>query len=84
MDPEDPEMRKTVYLFEKVVNRWSKRIMFGSEHPIGTGNIEEVYDDIKCFDISAEARADIFFNTAFNFVKIFWPHYFDEGRDFLN
>jgi predicted TIM-barrel fold metal-dependent hydrolase len=76
-DHENIEIEKTVPFFENTVNRFSNRIMFGSEHPIGTGSIEEVYDDIKYFDISAQAKADIFFNTAFNFVERFWPRHFD-------
>lgn len=78
---EDHKMRNAVFLFENIVNRFSKRIMFGSEYPIGTGSIEEVYGDIKYFEISAQARADIFFNTAYNFVKNFWPHYFDGEKN---
>ncbi len=50
--------------FREEVERWSHRIMFGSDHPAGAGTLREVYEILDVWGFSPRTRASLEGGTA--------------------
>ena len=60
------------------LEKYSHRIMFGSDFPVAMNNLDNIYEYIKNIDISESAKKNILENTAKNFIRRFKPDFFDE------
>lgn len=60
------------------MERYSHRIMVGSDFPVSMNGPEAIYDHILQLDISAEAKKNITENTARAFIARFKPNFFDK------
>ena len=55
--------------FEPLIERYSSRIMFGTDHPVGMGSPKQIYADLDWFGFSPEVRADLLGRTARSFLE---------------
>ena len=55
--------------FERLLADWHGRIMFGTDHPVGMGAPDQIFEDLDSFDMTAEARSNILFVTAARFLR---------------
>jgi predicted TIM-barrel fold metal-dependent hydrolase len=53
----------------------SERIMFGTDHPSGSGTLEEIYQTLDRVGLSETVRERLVGATAERFVKRFWPDF---------
>ena len=61
-------------LFEGI-EQYSHRTMYGSDHPVGMGSLQEIYDDLKNCPLSRETRAKLSGETPVAFINRFLPDY---------
>lgn len=54
--------------FYGILDDFSDRVMFGTDHPAGMGSPEQVYNDFDRLDLSAEVRADLLRDSAARFL----------------
>jgi len=50
------------------LHKWSRRSVFGSDHPAGMSDIDTIFSDLNSFNLSHRTKSDIHFNTACNLV----------------
>lgn len=80
--PEYVEMIKALPLGMSVfdllmegLEKYSDRIMFGSDHPVGMGGLEEIYADLRTLKISDQTRANLSYQTAKRLIDRFYPEF---------
>lgn len=55
--------------FEPLIEEYSSRIMFGTDHPAGMGSPGQIYADLDWFGFSPEINADLLGRTARSFLE---------------
>lgn len=60
------------------MERYSHRIMVGSDYPVSMNDPEAIYEHVLKLEISEEARKNISEETARAFIKRFKPDFFDD------
>jgi len=67
-----PGTRKSLDLdwFREEIERWSHRIMFGSDHPAGAGTLQDVYDILDVWNFSPKTRARLEGETALELLEV--------------
>jgi len=60
----------------------SERIMFGTDHPAGSGTLVEIYQTMDRVGLGESVRERLIGGTAERFVKTFWPDF--DSRDAKN
>jgi len=53
--------------------------MFGTDHPAGSGTLEEIYRTMDEVGLSESVRERLIGGTAERFVRSFWPDF--DSRD---
>ena len=53
----------------------SERIMFGTDHPTGSGTLEEIYQALDRAGLASTLRERLVGGTAVKFVERFWPDF---------
>ena len=53
----------------------SERIMFGTDHPAGSGTLEEIYQTLDGAGLGESVRERLVGGTAERFVRSFWPDF---------
>jgi len=53
----------------------SERIMFGTDHPAGSGTLEEIYRTTDQAGLGESVRERLVGGTAERFVRTFWPDF---------
>jgi predicted TIM-barrel fold metal-dependent hydrolase len=53
----------------------SERIMFGTDHPAGSGTLEEIYRTLDGVGLRESVRERLVGGTAERFVRSFWPDF---------
>lgn len=71
---------KLVGLLEENLETFNGRILFGSDHPVGWGDIGKVFNDLSFLPVSDATRATIRSDAAVSFVNRFLPG-FDWSRN---
>jgi predicted TIM-barrel fold metal-dependent hydrolase len=61
------------------IERYSTRIMVGSDYPVGMNSPEKIYEHVRTLPVSEKTRTDISVDTARSFVERFKPGFFDRG-----
>ena len=61
-------------LFDGIGAR-SERIMFGTDHPVGSGTIEEIHRVFEAAGLAADVRERLVGGTAARFISRFWPDF---------
>lgn len=51
------------------LNRWSKRMVFGTDHPAGMSDADRIFSDWSSFDLNERIKGDLEFNTAHSLLK---------------
>jgi len=64
----------------KGLEKYSGRIMFGTDHPVGMGSYQEIHQDLEELHISEEARRSLRHGAARAFVERFKPGFDWERR----
>ena len=59
--------RNLDYLYQ-ALDRFSERIMFGTDHPVGMGQPPDIYADFDSFGFDQNVRADLLGRTARSFL----------------
>lgn len=54
--------------FRPLIEEKSRRIMFGTDHPVGMGSPAQIYADLDWFGFDPEVRADLLGRTARAFL----------------
>ncbi len=57
------------------LHRYQGRIMFGSDHPAGMGNLHHIYHDLELVELDHSARDALQYKTARSFIDRFFPRY---------
>ena len=51
------------------LNKWSKRMVFGTDHPSGMSSLDVIFKDFYSFDLKENIKSDLLFNTADNLIN---------------
>jgi hypothetical protein len=51
------------------LQKWSRRSVFGSDHPAGMGDIDTIFSDLNSFNLADGVKADVFFNTPYDLIR---------------
>ncbi len=70
-----PNGQKILDSLVEGMEKYSTRIMYGSDHPVGMGGLEPIYQDLEALPISDEARLNIRSKTPVSFISRFLPEY---------
>lgn len=62
------EMARNLDYFFDILDKYSHRMMFGTDHPAGMGSPREIYGDFDSFDFEPDVRANLLGNTARGFL----------------
>jgi uncharacterized protein len=65
------EMDRNREYFHMLFQRFSPRIMFGTDHPVGMWTPSQLYDDLDSFDFDQEIRANLLGRTARAFYEAY-------------
>jgi len=63
------EIEENLDSFNELFERYSRRIMFGTDHPVGMGSPAQIYADLEWFGFDPEVRADLLGRTARAFLE---------------
>lgn len=63
------EIEENLDSFNELFERYSRRIMFGTDHPVGMGSPAQIYADLDWFGFDPEVRADLLGRTARAFLE---------------
>jgi uncharacterized protein len=66
---EGKDLALNIEYFRPLIEENSGRIMFGTDHPVGMGSPEQIYDDLAWFEFPPEVRADLLGSTARSFLE---------------
>jgi predicted TIM-barrel fold metal-dependent hydrolase len=58
-----------------LIEKYSRRILFGSDHPVGMGTLPTIYADLKLLPLPPEIEEDLRFRSAVDFVNRFLPEF---------
>ena len=51
------------------LQKWSRRSVFGSDHPAGMSDIDTIFSDLNSFNLADGVKADVFFNTPYDLIR---------------
>jgi len=51
------------------LQKWSRRLVFGSDHPAGMSDVDTIFSDLNSFNLADGVKADIHFNTPYGLVR---------------
>jgi len=51
------------------LQKWSRRSVFGSDHPAGMSDIDTIFSDLDSFNLADGVKADVFFNTPYGLIR---------------
>lgn len=51
------------------LQKWSRRLVFGSDHPAGMSDIDTIFSDLSSFHLADDTKSDIHFNTACHLAR---------------
>ena len=51
------------------LQKWSRRSVFGSDHPAGMSDIDTIFSDLDSFNLADGVKADVFFNTPYDLIR---------------
>ncbi len=57
------------------LEKYSHRIMYGSDYPVGMGSLSEIYQDLDQISLSEQAKKNLSVHTAMAFVNRFLPDF---------
>ncbi len=60
-------------LFRELINDFSDRTLFGSDHPVGMGDLDVIYHDFSAFGLSREVEHAILSDNPLAFIERFAP-----------
>jgi hypothetical protein len=60
-------------LFRDLITDFSKRTLFGSDHPVGMGSLETIYGDLFSFGLPDEISRAILWDNPLAFINRFAP-----------
>jgi hypothetical protein len=63
------ELERNLEYFDPLLERFSGRIMFGTDHPAGMGTPEQIYADLEWLGLSPEVNEDLLGRTASTFLE---------------
>jgi len=63
------ELSANIDYFYRLLDDYSDRIMFGTDHPAGMGSPRQIYDDFDSFGFSTEISSNLLGGTARRFLK---------------
>jgi len=63
-------------LFRDKMERYSHRILFGSDYPVAMNDPEKIYRHVLSLSMSDAAKENILSGTAMSFIKRFKPNFF--------
>jgi len=66
--PEPEDMAANLGAFDELIERFSDRMMFGTDHPAGMGSPEQIYRDLDSFKFAPEVRESLLCGTARRFL----------------
>ena len=52
----------------EVLNKWSNRMVFGTDHPAGMSSLDVIFKDFYSFNFKKNIISDLLFNTANNLI----------------
>lgn len=67
-------------LLETRLGRYPNRIFFGSDHPVGWGDVGKIFRDLRFVPVSDEVRRNLAAGAAMAFIDRFYPG-FDWSRN---
>lgn len=53
----------------ETLQKWSRRSVFGSDHPAGMDDLDTIFSDISSFHLAGDIKSDILFNTACHLAR---------------
>ena len=56
-------------IFLLILNKWSKRMVFGTDHPAGMSDVNTIFSDFYSFNLDKEIMQDLLYRTAYELVK---------------
>lgn len=59
--------------FRNLLLEHSKRTLYGSDHPAGIGDLNDIYNDLYEFGLPDEVERDLVFDTPRSFIRRFSP-----------
>jgi len=63
------DMPRELEAFEAMLDSFSKRIMFGTDHPAGMGSPHQVYSDFDSLNLGDTVRQDLLRDSALRFLR---------------
>ena len=66
---EGKDLADNLEYFRPLVEEYSSRIMFGTDHPVGMGSPAQIYADLEWFGFSPEVNSDLLGRTARSFLE---------------
>lgn len=66
---EGRQIAENLEYFEPLLEEFSGRTMFGTDHPAGMGSPAQIYSDLAWFDLPPGTEADLLGRTALAFLK---------------
>ena len=66
---EGTEIERNLDYFYELFEKFSNRIMFGTDHPVGMGQPADIYADLDWFDFGDDIKADLLGRTARSFLE---------------
>ncbi|MHB8896203.1 MAG: amidohydrolase family protein [Candidatus Geothermincolia bacterium] len=63
------DMRRELEHFRAILEDFSGRVMFGTDHPAGMGSPEQVYEDFDSLGLGEKIRTDLLRNSALRFLE---------------
>lgn len=56
-------------ILTKTLNKWSERIMFGTDYPAGVSDADTIFSDFYSFNLDNKINQDLLYGTAYGFLK---------------
>jgi dihydroorotase len=51
------------------LNKWSKRMVFGTDHPAGMSSADEIFSDLNSFNLKNRITKNLLFDTAYRLIR---------------
>lgn len=71
---EIPGLKENLDYFYRMIEEFSKRIMFGTDHPAGMGSPAQIYEDFRSFNFPEKTCRNILCDTARTLIEKHCPH----------
>ena len=67
--PDTADVLRELDHFHSLLQDFSPRIMFGTDHPVGMGSVRQIYKDLDSFELDEEVRRDLMGDSARRFLE---------------